>query len=154
MLGFTEIGFVEPASIVYCTKYMLKEDVHPLSEEYSIFKTFMMCSNGIGKGFADSNKEYYRKFDRDEMKFINKKGYKCSLPRYLKDKLAPYGEYTIERSIDLHNKQIKNDEENYKHFCSSRFPQRDFDKDSEYLRSEWCKYLLEQSHAQSKYKNF
>lgn len=82
--GFVNVGQVEPASIHYCTKYVINA-----SRDYGTrVKPFARMSRrpGIGHRYVES----HRKFHRDPYglkSYASVHGFKRRLPRYYKDKI-------------------------------------------------------------------
>lgn len=100
--GYTVIGKVEPASIHYCTKYVM---TRPNLITDTTPKPFATMSRGRGKlkGLGSSylaNEKYHR--ENLDFSVKNSEGHIQSLPRYYKDKIftkEQRAEYQIKMSI-------------------------------------------------------
>lgn len=151
--GNIQVGTCTDASIAYCTKYIMKEDCHPLSidkvytdqlyvNEYAdIFKNFLLCSKGIGIDYCNEYRDEILKHidDRDNLHVINNMGYKSSMPRYMKDKLIPTGEWNEYSSIELIDKMQKNEKEQFESWVHTHTNKKITNENRESLFAKWLK---------------
>lgn len=79
--GISFFGTCSVGSISYCVKYMLKQ--HPIDEN---FKPKVFASPGLGAAYADRPLNYYHEDDLGDFS-VDVEGQRCSLPRYLQQKM-------------------------------------------------------------------
>lgn len=81
--GFMKFGEIEEGSIVYCTKYCLKES--PTPPQY--LKPFRLVSRcpGIGDYYVQKYADYHH--DTLNMKFVSLPGSSAPMPRFFKSKI-------------------------------------------------------------------
>lgn len=84
-LGFSHIGLISMASIMYVLKDMLKE-VDMFKDVPRAFKPHILVSNGFGAKYIEKLK-YWHKRHPVERNYVILNGFKVSMPRYFKDKI-------------------------------------------------------------------
>ena len=83
--GAIHRGDVEPASIYYTLKYMLKSQMR---DEVKKQKEFQLMSKGLGKNYLTDQSEAWHKADLAKRYYLPVPGnVKCPMPRYYKDML-------------------------------------------------------------------
>lgn len=87
MYGHSWIGYVNPKTASYCTKYLLKFQ--------NDFKPFILCSNGIGKTYLKSRKdiENWHTNNYEPRMYIERYGRKYPMSQYYKRKI--FGEENL-----------------------------------------------------------
>lgn len=112
--GFVKFGFIEPASIAYCTKYCMKTTAVPPGQN----STFVLMSRnpGIGVAHIQDYKEYYSK--SMNIVRVNLHGRTAPMPRYYRDKVKSSFPDVFTPSLDkLHvEQQIKRYKRKYEAF--------------------------------------
>lgn len=150
--GLVDVGTCTDASIAYVTKYILKEDSHPLSAKLPIFANFLLCSKGIGKDYV---KEFGTSIlkdcdDRDDLYLINNRGYKSAMPRYLKDKLIPSAEWNEVNSFQLIDKITQNERQTFETWVHQHRHVTITNENRDSLFAEWLKNRQERRQISHK----
>lgn len=79
--GGIHIGNVTGASIQYCCKYIIQKASLP----DDVTPPFSLMSQGLGKNYLTSKMRNYHSETQND--YVVKDGYKCPIPRYLRNKL-------------------------------------------------------------------
>lgn len=76
--------YVNEKTVNYCMKY-----VHKIDEKHKTYKPIILCSNGIGKGFTDTEAAKRAKYQTENTReyYKTSSGHKIALPKYLKNKI-------------------------------------------------------------------
>lgn len=94
-LGEVWFGSVEGASIGYTLKYMMKPPRIPVHRNDDRVKERSLMSKGLGSNYLTDTVIRYHKADLTRCYITLPGGVKCSLPRYLREKI--YDEYEREQ---------------------------------------------------------
>lgn len=100
--GFTDVGYVQPASIHYVTKYFL---TRKLDNYEGRIEPFTLSSKGLGKKYLDN--AWYNKRNLDPLVRCGKS--KIVMPRYYKDKV-----FSIKDREEIQKKIIEYSDEKIK----------------------------------------
>ena len=111
--GQVKFGDVEPASVHYCMKYLMKfdEEIDPLPEGVDPPFRLMSRRPALGVPWLDDSKlDYYRvKIQNDQTCKVAIEGRELNLPRFLQSKCAKLP-WNVKRSVDFHYKTYLADE--------------------------------------------
>lgn len=101
-IGHVHVGTVTPASIKYCTGYMIQQ-----KHNWSIQKPFALMSKGLGLIYVQKNKQWH-KSDIYRNYIPKEDGKKTRMPRYLRDKIFTKSEKKRQawRVKELENQEV------------------------------------------------
>lgn len=108
--GFCYFGEVEEGSIVYCTKYCLKQSSVPKGKEKN-FRLVSKMNGGIGANYLQVQSDYHS--DLTIPQIVKWRGQQAPMPRYYRTKLLqPYyqdedSKEDIKREYALHIEEMR-----------------------------------------------
>lgn len=103
IMGKIDVGKVEPASIAYCTKYVIMKNQQDWMEN----PPFAIMSKGIGRNYIERLGTHHKNNPVSRCEYTKPGGAKITLPRYYREKLYNKGQLTVRAEKIQSELQIK-----------------------------------------------